>query len=128
MFLNIKTDDGHVAPFEQFPCGNITPKAGMLMALSSGKLALAAGTTVPEFLCVEEHASSVSDGTPVTVVRIDHDTIYETTLSTSGTLTVGVKYTIAADGLRVTATSTTGVAECMYVAGTASGDIVHVRF
>ena len=66
MFLNIKTDDGHVAPFEKLPCSAITPKNGMAMVLSSGKLAIASGTTKPEFICVEEHDAAVAADTLVT--------------------------------------------------------------
>ena len=129
MFLNIKTDDGHVAPFEKFPCSAITPKNGMAMVLSSGKLAIASGTNKPEFICVEEHDAAVAADTMVTVVRVDHDTVYETTLSAAGTsLALGDKVTLAADGLQVTATKTNGVAEIVYIDGTAVGDKVHVRF
>ena len=129
MFLNIKTDDGHVAPFEQVPCSAITPKNGMAMVLSSGKLAIASGTNKPEFICVEEHTAAVEADTMVTVVRVDPQTIYETELSAAGTgLALGDKVTIAADGLRVTATTTSGVAEIVYIDGTAIGDKVHVRF
>lgn len=129
MFLNIKTDDGHVAPFEKLPCSAITPKNGMAMVLSSGKLAIASGTTKPEFICVEEHDAAVAADTLVTVVRVDHDTVYQTTLSAAGTsLNLGDKVTIATDGLRVTATKTDGVAEIVYMDDTASGSMVHVRF
>ena len=129
MFLNIKTDDGHVAPFEKLPCSAITPKNGMAMVLSSGKLAIASGTTKPEFICVEEHDAAVAADTLVTVVRVDHDTVYQTTLSAAGTsLNLGDKVTIATDGLRVTATKTDGVAEIVYMDDTASGSMIHVRF
>ena len=130
MFLNIKTDDGHVAPFEQYPCSAITPKNGMAMILSSGKLAIATGTNKPEFICVEEHESAVSSGDLVTVVRVDPDTEYETTLSASGaSLDLGDKVTLhASNGLQVTATTTNGVAEIVYMDGTASGSMVRVRF
>lgn len=129
MFLNIKTDDGHVAPFEKLPCSAITPKNGMAMVLNGGKLAIASGTTKPEFICVEEHDAAVAADTLVTVVRVDHDTVYQTTLSAAGTsLNLGDKVTIATDGLRVTATKTDGVAEIVYMDDTAAGSMVHVRF
>ncbi len=130
MFLNIKTDDGHVAPFEQYPCSAITPKRGMAMVLSSGKLAIATGTSKPEFICVEEHDSAVSAGDLVTVVRVDPQTVYETTLSAAGTsLNIGDLVTLhASNGLQVTATTTSGVAEIVEMDGTAAGDTVRVRF
>lgn len=130
MFVQVKTDDGHVAPYEQFPCSAITPKRGMAMILSSGKLAIATGTAEPEFICVEEHSAAVSAGDMVTVVRVDPQTEYETTLSAAGgSLKLGDKVTLhASSGLQVTATTTNGVAEIVYMDGTASGDMVRVRF
>lgn len=130
MFVQVKTDDGHVAPYEQFPCSAITPKHGMAMILSSGKLAIATGSAEPEFICVEEHSAAVSAGDMVTVVRVDPQTEYETTLSAAGgSLNLGDKVTLhASNGLQVTATTTNGVAEIVYMDGTASGDMVRVRF
>lgn len=130
MFREFKTDDGHVAPFEKLPCSAITPKNGMAMVLSSGLLAIATGTNQPEFICVEEHESAVTAGDLVTVVRVDPQTVYETTLSASGSsLKIGDKVTLhASNGLQVTATKTNGVAEIVEMDGTASGDTVRVRF
>ena len=128
MFLNKKNADGHVAPFEQLPCSAITPKNGMAMVLSSGKLAVASGANKPEFICVEDHGAAVSAGDLVTVVRVEADTDYVTTLSAAGALNIGDKVTLASDGLRVTATTTSGVAEIVAMEGTASGDTVVVRF
>ncbi|MBR3585059.1 MAG: hypothetical protein IKO00_03450 [Oscillospiraceae bacterium] len=128
MFLNKKNADGHVAPFEQLPCSAITPKNGMAMVLSSGKLAIASGTNKPEFICIEQHSAAVSAGDLVTVVRVEPDTDYETVLSASGALNIGDKVTLASDGLRVTATTASGVAEIVAMEGTASGDTVIVRF
>ena len=66
----------------------------------------------------------------VTVVRVDPQTEYETTLSAAGgSLNLGDKVTLhASSGLQVTATTTNGVAEIVYMDGTASGDMVRVRF
>ena len=128
MFLNKKNQDGHVAPFEQLPCSAITPKNGMAMVLSSGKLAIASGANKPEFICIEQHSAAVSAGDLVTVVRVEPDTDYETVLSASGALNIGDKVTLASDGLRVTATTASGVAEIVAMEGTASGDTVIVRF
>lgn len=128
MFLNKKNADGHVAPFEQLPCSAITPKNGMAMVLSSGKLAVASGANKPEFICVEDHGAAVSAGDLVTVVRVEADTDYVTTLSAAGALNIGDKVTLASDGLRVTATTASGVAEIVAMEGTASGDTVVVRF
>ncbi|MBR7058204.1 MAG: hypothetical protein IKI35_05705 [Stomatobaculum sp.] len=129
MFLNIKNDDGHVQPFEQQPCSAITPKNGMAMVLSSGKLAIASGTSKPEFICVEEHSAAVTAGDMVTVVRVDPMTEYETTITAdASSLNIGDKVTLHTDGLQVTATKTSGVAELVYLEGTDAGSKVRVRF
>lgn len=129
MFLNIKNDDGHVQPFEQQPCSAITPKNGMAMVLSSGKLAIASGTNKPEFICVEEHSAAVTAGDMVTVVRVDPMTEYETTITAdASSLNIGDKVTLHTDGLQVTATKTSGVAELVYLEGTDAGSKVRVRF
>lgn len=129
MFRNVKNDDGHVAPFIQLPCSAITPKNGMAMLLSSGKLAIATGANKPEFICVEEHSAAVSAGDLVTVVRVEPDTECETTLSAAGALNIGDKVTLhASSGMQVTATTASGVAEIVAMEGTASGDTVIVRF
>ena len=129
MFLNVKNDDGHVAPFMELPCSAITPKNGLALALSSGQLAIAAGSTKPEFICVEERAAAVTAGDLVTVVRVEEDTDYETVFSADATgIVIGDAVTIGADGLTVTGTTTNGVAKVVYAEGTASGDTVVVRF
>ena len=129
MFLNKKNDDGHVAPFLKLPCAAVTPKNGLAMKLDSGKLAIAAGSDKPEFICIEDHAAAVTAGDLVTVVRVEPDTDYETVFSADATgLDLGDLVTLASDGLRVTATTTNGVAKIVSMTGTASGDAVIVRF
>ena len=128
-FIPYSNEDGRVPPWEYLPCSAITPKRGMLMKLDGGKLAKASGSDVPEFLCIEERSAAVSAGDPVKVVRVEPDTDYETVFSAAATgLGPGDKVTIATDGLRVTATTASGVAEIVYMEGTASGDTVIVRF
>ena len=129
MFKTIRNADGAVLPFEKLPCSAITPKNGMAMVLTSGQLAKCSGATKPTYICVEEHDSAVTAGDEVTVVRVDDQTVYETELSAAGTnLKPGDKVTIATDGLRVTATTTDGVAEIVYLDDTATGSMVQVRF
>ena len=45
-FMLHTTDDGHIPAWEYLPCSAITPKVGMALTQSSGKLAVATGTTV----------------------------------------------------------------------------------
>ena len=35
MFINIRNDDGHVAPFVKMPCSAITPKRGISASAST---------------------------------------------------------------------------------------------
>lgn len=128
-FLIHSVDDGHVLPWEYIPAGAITPKVGMALTMNSGNLAIASGTTAPTYICMRNEDAAVAAGTVIPVVRVSKDTIYETELSAAGTsLKIGQKVTVATDGLRVTATTTDGVAEIVEILGTAAGDKVRVRF
>lgn len=129
MFIPIKNADGCPAPWEYLACSAITPKVGMAMIQTGGKLALASGTNAPVYICMEEDDAAVEAGKIVPVIRVDKGTIYDVELSAAGTsLNPGDKVTIASDGLRVTATTTGGVAEIVEILGTAVGDHVRVRF
>lgn len=99
---------------------------GEALVLSSGKATKAGATAVPEYICAEKKTAVTGD--TVSCYLVEHNQEYETELSASGTVTPGVKYTLATDGLRMTATSTSGVAEVVKAFGTASGSKVYVRF
>lgn len=132
MFVPIMNHDGHVAPAEYLPCSAITPKFGMALTQSSGKLAIATGTTAPTYVSLIECGAAVAAGTIIPVMRVDKETIFETELSASGTsLNLGDKVTLhASNGMQVTATTTSGVAEIIsFPEGSqASGAKVRVRF
>lgn len=128
-FLIHSTDDGRVLPWEYLPAGAITPKVGMALYQSSGNLALASGTTKPTYISMREQATALTAGDLIPVVRVQPDVVWETELSAAGTsLSVGQKVTIATDGLRVTATTTDGIAEIVEILDTAVGGKVRVRF
>lgn len=128
-FLIHTTDDGRALPWEYLPAGTITPKVGMALTQTSGNLALASGTTKPTYISMREQENALTAGDLIPVVRVQPDVIFETELSAAGTsLQVGQKVTIATDGLRVTATTTEGIAEIVEILGTAIGDKVRVRF
>lgn len=114
---------------EYLPCGAITPKVGLALTQSSGNLAIATGTTAPTYISLVERSAAVSAGTIIPVMRVNKDMIFETTFSASASgVDLGDKVTIASDGLRVTATESSGVAEVVWKAGSASGDKCRVRF
>lgn len=121
-------DDGRVPPHEYLPAGAITPKWGMALTVSSGKLAVASGTTAPTYISMTERESAVASGEEIPVIRISPDMVFATKLSVAGTsLNVGDKVTISSDGLGVTATTTSGVAEIVAIHDAAVGGEVLVR-
>lgn len=123
-----KLDDGRVPPHEYLPAGAITPKWGMTMVMEGGKLAVASGADMPEYLCMCEYEAAVPDGTEIPVCKIGEDIIYLAPLSANGAaLKVGDAVNIGADGLTVTAT-TGGKFVITAIHGTEAGDNVEGRF
>lgn len=130
-FCQVKSDDGHVAPFEYLPAGAITPKVGLALTESSGNLAVCTGTNVPTYISATESAAALTAGTVIPVIRVSKESVYETSLSASGTsLKIGDKVTISSNGDQVTATTASGVAEIVaFPDGVqSSGARVWVRF
>ena len=129
-FMLHTTDDGHIPAWEYLPCSAITPKVGMALTLSSGKLAIATGTTAPIYISMTESASALTAGTIIPVIRVNGNMVFKTTASAALTgINIGDKVTLhASSGLQVTATTPDGVAEIVGMAGTASGSEVLVRF
>ena len=115
-------------PFEYYPAGaiqNLVP--GTLLYVTSGKLAVAGGTTKPQFIA--HHTGTTAAGDLIAVEKIKESTIYETTCSAAFTsINVGNKVTTSTDGLKVTATTESGVATVVDYDGTAIGSKVRVRF
>ena len=115
-------------PFEYYPAGAITGlEPGTLLYLNAGKLAVASGTTKPQFIA--HHTGTTADGEQVAVEKIKESTIYETTCSAAFTsVQVGAKVTVDTTGKKVTATTDSGVATVVGFDGTAIGSKVLVRF
>lgn len=99
---------------------------GETLKLASGKATKASGTNVPEYICAEQKTAVAGDN--VSCYLIEKNQEYETVTSADGTLVVGSKVTLDSDGLKVTATTTSGVAEVVKAFGTTSGSKVLVRF
>lgn len=128
-FLIHTVEGGRVPAWEYLPAGAITPQVGMALTQTSGNLALASGTTAPTYISMREETDKLTAGTIIPVVRVLDSIIFETTFSAAATsIKVGDKVTIHTDGLQVTATTTGGVAEVVWMEGTASGAKVRVRF
>lgn len=128
-FKFYSTDDNRVPGIEYLPASAITPKVGMALTQSGGQLALASGTTAPTYLSMCEKDSACTAGDIIPVIRVNRDMIFETTFAAAATsIKLGDKVTLHTDGEQVTATTTNGVAEVVYMDGTASGSMCRVRF
>ncbi|MBD5169330.1 MAG: hypothetical protein HDT20_04305 [Oscillibacter sp.] len=132
MFLPNKNAAGNAIPWEYLPAGAITPKVGMALVQTGGNLAIAKGTDKPTYISMVEKDAAVEAGTIIPVIRVDADTIYETTNSAAfASVKLGDKVTLhASDGLQVTAT-TGGAAEVVGfddAAKDGAGGTVQVRF
>lgn len=121
-FKIYKTDDGRNMPLEYLPAGGLTPKVGMALALTSG-------TAKPQYISMAERQTACGEDERIPVVRVGGDVIFATTAAAAMTdVAPGSKVTIHTDGMQVTATTTGGVAEVVYLEDRAAGSVVHVRF
>lgn len=128
-FKIFSTDDNRIPGIEYLPAGAITPKVGMALTQTGGNLALASGTAAPTYISMCEKDSACTAGDIIPVIRVEKDMILETTFAAAATsIKLGNKVTLHTDGLQVTATTTDGVAEVVYMDGTASGSMCRVRF
>lgn len=128
-FLIHSTDDHRAAHLEYLPCAAITPTVGMAMTMSGGNLVAATGATKPQYICMTERKTACTAGEIIPVVRVQADMIIETSFSAAASaVKLGNKVTVSADGTQVTATTEGGIAEVVYMDGTAAGDMCRVRF
>lgn len=128
-FKIYSVDDGHVPGIEYLAAGAFTPKVGMALTQTDGLLNVASGTNAPLYIsmCEKENPCSVGDIIPV--IRVSKDMIFETIFSASaGNVKPGHRVTLHTDGMQVTATTSGGVAEVIYIDGTESGSMCRVRF
>lgn len=96
-----------------------------LVTASTGLLTKCGATARPEYIA----AGPQDENDMVPVIRVQDYQVWRTQLSAAGTsLKPGNKVTLETDGLRVTATTTSGVAAIVAMEGTAVGDGVRVRF
>lgn len=128
-FKIYSTDDNRVPGIEYLPASAITPKVGMALTQTAGQLALTTSATAPTYISMCEKDSECTAGDIIPVIRVGKDMILETTFADAATsIKLGDKVTLHTDGLRVTATTANGVAEVVYMDGTASGSMCRVRF
>ena len=101
---------------------------GEALKQSGGKVTLCSCTTKPEYICV----GPANDAGEVPCVAVQDYMEFQTTLAVapadSATIGVGDKVTIHTDGMQVTATKTSGVAQLVRVDGQTVGSVVVVKF
>lgn len=99
-FMIYQTEDGRVPAWEYYDATGLTPKVGMALKLSSGKLVLSTGATAPQFICMRSQDTAVVAGdAPIPVVQVNDGVTFE--VATSATLAVGAAVAVGTDGLTV---------------------------
>lgn len=111
--LIYQTDSGRVPGLEYLPSGAITPKTGMALKLTAGKLAVAAGADTPLYLSMTERSKACTAGQLIPVIRAAADIIFETETPAGFTAAVGDKVQLKIDGCGLSAAAG-GPAEIVY--------------
>ena len=128
MFKYVRDNGGRIEPvIKTIPANTaVTYADGEAVVISSGKAAKCGATAEPEYICATK-GTGLSEVAAYQVLKSQE---YKVPIYGDGTgLAVGQKVTLHTDGLQVTATTTSGVAEIIEKLGTgASGTEVIVRF
>ena len=80
-FMLAYCEGGIVPAIEYLPCSAITPKVGMALTQTSGKLAIATGTTAPKYISMIEKESACEAGDIIPVLRVLPGLVFDTTFS-----------------------------------------------
>ena len=125
MFMRAKMDVGQTPPIEYHPMtGSEEAAVGEALTLTAGALTKCAADAKPDYIAV----GPAKEGA-VPVIKVQDYMTFETTLAADGAaLKIGNAVTLSGDALEVTATTASGVATIVAMAGTAVGDTVTVRF
>ena len=129
MFMLSRMLVGNTPPIVYMqPTDSETYQVGEALKLASGKVTLCSGAVAPSHVCV----GPVDDNGVVPCVEVQKYMEFETTLGVaptdSATVGVGDKVTLHTDGMQVTATKTSGVAEVTGIHGQTVGSRVTVKF
>lgn len=120
-FIPYSTEDGRVPAWEYYPATGLTPKKGMTLNLSGGKLVAATGTGKPQFVCMAERGVAQTAEQLIPVIAVTDDIVWE--VETSASLALGAACSIGTDSLTVISGSGAG----KVVAPTENG-LCRVRF
>lgn len=129
MFLLSRMLVGNTPPIVYMqPTDSESYQVGEALKLASGKVTLCSGAVAPSHVCV----GPIDDNGVVPCVEVQKYMEFETTLGVaptdSATVGVGDKVTLHTDGMQVTATKTSGVAEVTGIDGQTVGSRVTVKF
>ncbi|MFY0426612.1 hypothetical protein [Vescimonas sanitatis] len=129
MFMLSRMLVGNTPPIVYMqPTDGETYQVGEALKLASGKVTLCSGAVAPSHVCV----GPIDDNGVVPCVEVQKYMEFETTLGVapadSATVGVGDKVTLHTDGMQVTATKTSGVAEVTGIDGQTVGSHVTVKF
>lgn len=130
MFKVYSKDDMGKAPMLELPTtAGETYKYGEALVLNSGKLTKCGATTKPTYICMKEYIAPEADSESIPVIRVNNNIVFKTINSAKLTgIEVGSKVTIYTDGLQITATPESGVAEIVSKEKDDVGSEVLVRF
>ncbi len=125
-FIPHSYDGGYKPSIVKLPASAITPKVGMGLAFSSGKLAASAK---PEYICAEERSAAVTAGTLIQVMRINPAIIWESEVDAETAFVPGTKADVTSDGMTIDGDGTTNKSFFIEeIDGTAAGSKVRGRF
>ena len=129
MFMLSRMLVGNTPPIVYMqPTDGESYQVGEALKLASGKVTLCSGAVAPSHVCV----GPIADNGVVPCVAVQKYMEFETTLGVapadSATVGVGDKVTLHTDGMQVTATKTSGVAEVTGIDGQTVGSRVTVKF
>ena len=107
-----------------------TYSLGEALMLTGGKLTKCGATSAPTHICAEDYIAPSADNRDIVAEPVSADMIFEVPFSASpASVNVGDKVTLNTDGLKVTATTTSGVATIFDKNGaSAVGDKCLVQF
>ena len=119
MFTLTKIEGGRINVFEPLvlKVGTTAVTSGQGLVLSGGLL-ISAGAGKPAFIALADGAAN----SEISVGRVEPNQVYE--VASPGSVTVGVKYTLADGAKGITTTTASGVAEVVY----ADSKVAHIRF
>lgn len=129
-FKQASSLDGTSDPYEYYLLTDAEAATiGEALVQTSGRLTKCGATATPEFIAIRTQAAEATSVTPLPVIRVKDNREYETLSSATVAATlIGAKVTLNADGLRVTATTSSGVFEISHTDGVTTNSTVRGYF